>query len=210
MSAFRGKKQFTARKRSYMDRQVDRVDGRKSFLIVCEGEKTEPGYFERFRVPTLVIRIVGTGKNPATVVKEALRLRAEENDAYDQVWCVFDKDDNPCDAFDNAIHQAVERGLYVAYSNQSFELWYLLHYDYFNTALARQEYMDRLSGYIGKKYEKNDTAIHGILKARVTTAVRNAERLLTQYDPPHPGQDDPSTTVHRLVTTLLKEARPLR
>jgi hypothetical protein len=34
---------------------------RKNFLIVCEGEKTEPLYFSSFRVPKKVFDVVGLG-----------------------------------------------------------------------------------------------------------------------------------------------------
>ncbi len=47
--------QFTKRKRNYMDRAVDVAEIRQRFLIVCEGKKTEPQYFEQFRFLGLVI-----------------------------------------------------------------------------------------------------------------------------------------------------------
>ena len=33
--------------RSYMQRRVDELPIRQRFLIVCEGEKTEPNYFKK-------------------------------------------------------------------------------------------------------------------------------------------------------------------
>ncbi len=35
------------------------IDKNKLFLLVCEGENTEPGYFEGFPVPTKMILIEG-------------------------------------------------------------------------------------------------------------------------------------------------------
>lgn len=34
------------------------------------------------------------------------------------------------------------------------------------------------------------------------TAIKNAEKLLKNYEPPKPGKDNPSTTVHLLVQKL--------
>jgi hypothetical protein len=42
------------RKKNYMNRAVNVIKVRQRFLIVCEGAKTEPQYFEQFHVPALV------------------------------------------------------------------------------------------------------------------------------------------------------------
>lgn len=66
------------------------------FLIVCEGERTEPNYFRQFRVPreVAIVNIHGTGYNTESLVREAMRLREEKkyDGEDDQVWCVFDRD----------------------------------------------------------------------------------------------------------------------
>ena len=112
--------------RSYMERRVDDLPIRQRFLIVCEGEKTEPNYFRKFRIPGLVVQVEGLGINTMSLVHETINLR-EQGD-YDQVWCVFDKDDFPDKNFNAAIALAKRNRIRVAYSNQSFELWYVLHF----------------------------------------------------------------------------------
>ena len=47
---------------------------------------------------------------------------------YSQVWVVFDKDD--FDDFDEAVALAEKYGFKVAWSNQSFEYWLYLHFNY--------------------------------------------------------------------------------
>lgn len=190
-----------------MDRVVDAVEVRQRFLIVCEGEKTEPQYFERFRVPGLVVQVEGVGMNTLSLVDKAKKIRAEGE--YDQVWCVFDKDDFPIDQFENAIHQAHSEGMRVAYSNQAFELWYVLHFEYLHSAINRQTYMEKLDGHLNFKYRKNDPNIYQILLCKRESAIRNAQRLINEYGPSHPGIDDPSTRVHELVISLLEQAKPL-
>ncbi|MEI7990503.1 MAG: RloB family protein [Chloroflexota bacterium] len=201
------KAQFQSRKRSHKERGVDVTAIRQRFLIVCEGTKTEVNYFRRFHAPGLVIQVEGTGMNTLNVVDEALRLSQEEE--YDQVWCVFDKDDFALDRFENAIHRAGQKGFYVAYSNQSFELWFVLHFEYLNTAINRSGYMKKLDNHLRFKYDKKNTEMYQILKCKIETAIQNAERLLKNYDKAHSGQNDPSTTVHELVKILLEQGKPL-
>lgn len=66
--------------RGYSSRKVNTREVRQKFLIVCEGEKTEPNYFRSFRVPKNVIEIDvrGFGENPSRLVNIAKKLSEEE------------------------------------------------------------------------------------------------------------------------------------
>ncbi len=145
--------------------------------------------------------------NTLRLVDEAIKIRNDGE--FDQFWCVFDKDDFPIEHFENAIQRAVENNMHVAYSNQAFELWYVLHFEYLNSAIDRRAYMEKLSKYLGFEYKKNDPYIYQILQCRTETAIRNAERLIQEYHPSRPGKDDPSTTVYQLVIALREQAKPL-
>lgn len=186
--------------RGYRSRSTNFREPLQRFLIVCEGEKTEPAYFNSFRVPTVAIRVVGLGKDPLTLMQWAEQLRAKDD--YDQVWSVFDRDDILPERFNQALALAKQLGISVAYSNQAFELWYLLHFHYVNTALTRGDYTQKLSEELGRPYRKDDDGLYQELLSQQTTAVQHATNLLTQYKPPNPPYDDPSTTVHLLVAEL--------
>src|SRR4051794_12153848 len=160
-------------RRPYSLRQVASKEPLERFLIVCEGERTEPNYFEGFRVPSVVLDIHGTGFNTLRVVQEAIRLKLEGR--YDQVWCVFDRDIFPAQHFNEAIRLAVQAGIQVAYSNEAFELWYLLHFDFHDTAIRRADYITKLEAKIGKKYKKNSGDMYDILESRQETAVQHAK-----------------------------------
>jgi hypothetical protein len=56
----------------YSSRKVNTREIRQRFLIICEGEKTEPNYFRSFRVPKVVIEVQGLGMNPSKLVDKAL------------------------------------------------------------------------------------------------------------------------------------------
>ncbi len=196
-----------ARARGYSPRTVDARETIQKFLIVCEGEQTEPNYFRKFRVPKQVARVDvhGLGANTESLVRRAVGLRDE--DEYDQVWCVFDRDSFKVESFNAALALAAREGIQVAYSNEAFELWYLLHFHYFNTGMSRADYGGKLTALLGFKYEKNSDAIFDALWSSRATALRNAEKLLASYPVPRPASDNPSTTVHRLVRELLRFER---
>lgn len=193
---------------TYLQRQVEIRNELPRFLIVCEGEQTEPNYFEALAAEIRVsvnVQVKGLGDNTDSLVRQAIALK--DQDDYVQAWCVFDRDSFPKDRFNRAITLAEEHGLQVAYSNQAFELWYILHFEYLQAGLERKAYKAKLSRHLGKKYEKNSLTIYHELSIRQPIAIRNAARLLATYDPPNPEADNPSTKVHLLVQELNKFRR---
>lgn len=188
--------------RGYSQRRMNEREVRQRFLIVCEGEKTEPQYFGSFRVPKHVVKVTarGFGISPCRLVDKAVKLRQE--DEYDQVWCVFDRDACGDDDFNRAIQRATNVGVQVAYSNQAFELWYLLHFHFYNTPMHRKDYEEKLNGLLLRSYCKNAPDMYEQLYFRQADAIQNADRLLKEYSPRNPAADDPSTTVHLLVQAL--------
>ena len=180
-----------------------------AFLIVCEGTKTEPKYFRKFPIRSVHVRVFGLAKDPSSLIRDTLLLRRDElryGYRYEQVWCVFDRDRWPAQNFNNAINLAKKEKIYIAYSNEAFELWYLLHFIYFDTAISRKDYIKKLknkSGFNGK-YKKNDPTNYDRLVNRQSIAIRNAKKLLSRYKPLNPNRDNPSTTVHCLVEELRK------
>lgn len=190
------------RSQSYSSRKVETRQVKQRFLIVCEGKKTEKNYFDSFRVPK---KVVGLGRGPLDVVKQAIAM---SNDEYDQVWCVFDRDPGPHSwpkkAFHKALSLARQKGFHVAYSNESFELWFLLHFHYYHTPIPRADCCEKLSKLLGVDYDKTDDSLYDKLLDKQPDAIKNANRLLAQYRKPNPEKNNPSTTVHLLVIELNK------
>ncbi len=154
---------------------------RNNFLIVCEGSKTEPNYFDAFRVPKTIVE--GEGFNTLSLIKYTIKRIASDAQKeihYDQVWCVFDRDSFQLDQIEQAFDLAERNNILLAYSNESFELWYYLHFHLLVTGLGRRDYISKLNRLLGFKYEKSADNIYEKLLPLQTTALRNARHLHKQ------------------------------
>ena len=86
------------------------------------------------------IRVEGDGKNTKTLVEQAIKIRNKARIDFTECWCVFDRDSFPANNYNDAITNAENEGFCVAYTNEAFELWYLLHFDYICTGVSRKQY----------------------------------------------------------------------
>lgn len=190
-----------------------------TILIVCEGINTEPSYFNQFRLSSAKVKSVGDGGNPVSVVNMAHDLSTKSR--YDQVWCVFDKDSFTETDFNNAIKIAESYDFGVAYSNQAFEYWLILHFnDHQGVCMNRSEYNDKINRWLkpyrvvydGNGCKRIEEDFFELLdgvdvktgRKRVEMAIARAERNFGQFDHANPAKEESSTTVFRLVQELLK------
>lgn len=169
-------------------------DERKRVYIFAEGKETEKNYFEakkqEIRKPNIQIIIKGTGQNTLSLVEYALdymayhKIEVDGSGNSDECWVVFDKDDFSND-FDKAITKAKKNNLLVAYSNECFELWFLLHFSFLNTALGRKDFMKKLDEIIGKingkDYAKKAKNMYDLIWHLEPEAIRNAKKLLEEH-----------------------------
>jgi hypothetical protein len=89
-----------------LSRRPPRRARRKRYLIVCEGEVTEPDYVEetRHQLRLLIDLNIIPGGDPKRLVERAVERKKEsekaaerssdENLLYERIWCVFDVDDH--------------------------------------------------------------------------------------------------------------------
>lgn len=190
-----------------------------TILIVCEGKNTEPSYFRKFKLTSATINAVGNGYNTTSLVSHAIKLNRQG--AYDQVWCVFDKDQFPAIDFNNAITNAKRNNFGVAYSNQAFEYWLILHFeDHQGGGMNRADYDEVINKYInplGASYDGKASKIISdeffeILnsvdfitnKPRIEHAILRAKRNYSRFTHKSPASEESSTTVFELVEEILK------
>jgi hypothetical protein len=184
-------------------------------LIVCEGSKTEPQYFEEIR---LTLRVPGNqvavmpsryGTSPLQVVEYA-RDYFRDHDTFEWVFAVFDRDTH--DSYAQAIRKAqhIDRTLtntdgenvrFLAIpSVPCFELWPLLHFQLIEHRANSRGVLETLQQHL-PGYTKGMATLYAQTEARLDQAKRHAERLRMQFAA-LPG-DDPYTDVDQVLERLL-------
>ncbi len=216
-----GDKIFSKRKEEKNKKAFNRskfsLNQLEKILISCEGTKTEPFYltdFFRFLVKTRAISPVSfviakhRHTDPLGVLNDLLDYKedGQTSNDFQHKWIVIDRDEPRVNGgghtlvnYNNAISKAKSLNIGVAFSNPSFELWYLLHYQYRNTAIDR----DSVNTELGKiiDYEKNAPNMFDTLLSSQNIAVNNAKRLINDCTK-NTGNCNPSTNMHSLVEFL--------
>ncbi|WP_084965214.1 RloB family protein [Thermoactinospora rubra] len=197
-----------------LDRPTSRRTPKKLLLIVCEGEVTEVEYFERIRdhfrslpVDIRSCKVVGLGRDPASVVDYAIRekdRRAREarakgdvNIAYDEVWCVVDVDEHT--TLDHALASARRAGVNLVVSLPSFELWILYHFQDYTTPCDCRTVRRQLERHIDD-YDKRLSRHFPI--DRHALAAERARRADPDHCRPNRRGRNPSTNVWLVVDAI--------
>ncbi|WP_018014896.1 RloB family protein [Teredinibacter turnerae] len=212
-----------AKKASVLERRAAKRAPYEKVLIVCEGEKTEPNYFNEaiqcYRLNTANVEIDGScGSSPISVFNRAKQLwEAEEKkgDPYDRIYCVFDRDSH--DTYEQAISRISSKEhknvFYAATSVPCFEYWLLLHFSFTTKPYAATGKLSIADTVIKEleqfypEYTKGREKVFSDLLPNIEFAKNNAERALKQSLENH--TDNPSTHIHELIGYLqnLKSGR---
>lgn len=194
----------------------------KSFLIICEGENTEPSYFKSFPVPSKLVKIEGGRHSKNSLVDYAIQQMKKEENEGREVWCVYDFDVKPDEAatqpqdFNSSITKASANGIKVAWSNDAFELWFVLHYQ----KIGGQQTREQLYPILKKEWKLNSFTkeakkpqfckemyerLGGTKSAAQHLAIRRARELHDSFKPRTDYSNHSScTTVYLLVEELNK------
>ena len=213
------------------DRKNAHREERQYILVASEDGKSSVCYFEalndmlKSHSATVGVIPKGTGRSTQSLIDFVKKHRGKwlkevqediDIDDFNEIWVAFDRDDFPKHKFDNAINSAVANGFHAAWSNECFELWYLLHFTDRVTAISRKDIYDELTNKLELK--KNYTAFKGkegkVLvhekmagDSNVVWAIKRARKLYNAYlaakIPPH--KSNPCTKVFELVEKLLRQ-----
>ena len=221
-------------------RQVNDKTTVPDIIIACEDSVSSPTYF-RMIVNNLIEQKIITQDsfviakhehtNPIGVLDDLKKYKDENGKTYkdfDHKWIVIDRDiervnggGHKKEDFNNALKDAKSKksnlNIEVAYANDSFELWYLLHFEYRNSAILRDEILRQVIKRLKEadaykfsnltkkniKQENYTKHIFEILKPLQNNAIKNAKKLLESYGEEHnPESDNPSTTIHLFIEVL--------
>lgn len=196
------------------------------YYIFCEGQATEPKYFEGFKKlieenpiyrDMVLIEIEPCQAETMRVIGMAEDYVKKNKLKKGQIWCVYDKDSFPAEHF-NGVEERAERlnkenpelQYHAAWSNECIEFWFLLHFAYYTANNHRSEYITFLNDKFRElglgKYHKNMDDIFNILmeKGNPKLAIRYAKRIMKDGQGRTPTEIAPGTKVHELVEELAK------
>lgn len=188
-------------------RQTGYRKPRVRILLICEGKKTEPQYFDELRIeyhhPEIeVCALHGDCTDPLNLVSLGCEqfLRGGDNGhgiqkpprVFDEIYILFDRDEHP--SYEEAIKKAQElnSSLYNDYkkpvrfealpSNPCFELWLVLHYkDIFHLPSRNELFEDLKKRWNG--YNKGATGLFAKTKALIPDACKRATALNATSSP---------------------------
>lgn len=193
---------------------------KRSILIVCEGEKTEPNYVSYFkqelRLANVHLEVCGAecGSDPLSVVEFGEKQFLKER-SIDDCLCLIDRDGHNLQRFNAAKAKAValdaksrDRDFVVHVSDPCIEYWFILHFRYLRTPFVKQGQKSRAEVAFDKlkevwpEYEKGSRDIGSHLAGQIDEACKNAERAMK--DARDTGEPNPSTAMHLFIERMMK------
>ena len=220
-----------ARNHSPKERQQKQLERKRELrapcariLIVSEGSKTEPLYFEDMRIDqrlpqaNIAVSPSNLGTEPLQVVKYAKQLFEEgdkfksiEPRAFEYVYAVFDRDDHLsyfdalqyAESLDNTLPNDSDEAVrfQAIASVPCFELWLLLHYEDIQAPLHRDEVVRRLKKHI-PDYKKGLGSVFATTRKYIDVATKRALRLAVKFNARSDGE--PYTGIVELITLVTK------
>ena len=166
--------------------------------------------------------------NTKGLIKYALkdvRERKNRGEQINHVWFFFDKDDFPTASFNEACmksnklndsktengegfkyNQELNITFHSCYSNEAFELWLYLYFEYLEASLTRADYIKKIENKVQQKhkdyrFDKAQTGLHRFLienGGSIDKAIKNAKRLCEKNK-----FENPSTAVYEFAEYFL-------
>lgn len=143
------------RRQEYLEKR------RYRYYIFCEGQQTEPLYFEGFKQliednpiyrDMVLIEIEPCQAETMRVIGMAEQYVKKNKITKGQIWCVYDKDRFPADHFKGVADRAKRLSqenqdvqYHTEWRNECIEFWFLLHFAYDTSNNHRAEYIHFLN-----------------------------------------------------------------
>jgi hypothetical protein len=186
---------------------------RKNFIFLCEGEVTEPQYFNALKTVYQRVNIYPVKKvgHPGSILDRAKKiLDRDQRDSVvrkvplqkgDEIWAVFDEDGRP-DIHDH-IAQCKSANVSVAFSNPCFEVWLILHHKDYDRPCNASDAQTELSS-IHPEYDPaaGKTLEFKKLMASIEVAENRAKAQLDRLKERGQPLGRPSTNVGDLTRAI--------
>ncbi len=187
---------------------------RNPFVIIgCEGKnKTEKIYFKNFHSKKCIVKFAnGNSTDPKGIVQDIINYVESEIDVdeNDKIYAVFDTDvsKNKQSQIEEAKKLANKHGVEIITSTPSFELWFLLHFEYTTKLfVSNKELQSYLKNYIEGYAKNNNTYLD--ISTFTKEALKNSKRLEKYHCDKGQALDNvdcnPYTSVYKVVDELIK------
>ena len=186
---------------------------KKAVLIALEDTKSSKYYFNSLikdnGLSGKIIFAKHVGTNPSKVL-EAITSTPKYNKDYEKQWIVIDKDDWSKSDFNGTLKRAKDLGVYVAFSNESYELWILLHFEKLQRYTNREKLNKRLNELFLKhfriEYSKASSDVYTLIKSKQKDAISNAKDLIEKHTRDDgeikPYEQNPLTNIYELLECI--------
>lgn len=213
MSKYRGKKHHR--------------EAHPKIFVWSHTERAEIEYFQEFKDHLQTARLMPKKYvtwRPQELIEYVIKWKKEnivQKDG-DQVWCIFDVDSffsDPKDKIEllDCIKLAHQNGVKIAYVNECFEVWILLHFEKITSSIKRGKAMEEKIKNKFKSlklgdFKKNQKVFKSLLPFQ-SQAISNAKSLVPDYDKINweaqlGKKGNPSTSIHFLIEEINKLATP--
>lgn len=176
---------------------------RKTILIYCEGE-TERIYFEQLRIlkrsKLVSVKIKNVKRSAIKLAQHAFRDSSYQY--FDEVWVVFDKDDLTEKQLEEVNVFCEEKDIHIAYTNEAFELWLLLHFEVVDVSekYPRAVLNNKMEEHLGvTQYfrHKADESIIAPIALRHEVAIRNCSKMMSFRNTE--SRENPYCNIHDMI-----------
>lgn len=209
MSKYRGKKNH-------------RGEIHSKIFVWSHTKKAEIEYFQDFKQYLKTHRLMPERHvvwTPQELLNYVIGWKKQKKiDDKDQVWCIFDIDNFATKKEDREelivlIKKAHSNGIKIAFINECFELWILLHFDSVNSSIKRGKNIEEKiqkkfkSAKLGN-FEKNQKVFLSLINLQ-EAAIANAKKLVPDYNKIDweyylSSKGNPSTSIHFLIEEINK------
>jgi hypothetical protein len=156
-------------------------------------------------------------------IEKDVKNRIRNGQKIDHVWIFYDRDSFEKDDYDNAYNKIFSKNKKIhlnnegdasdknltrwhpLWSNECFELWILLHFQYCDSSLSRESYIPSIDHELAKfdiklTYEKNLSNLYEILEkhGNIKNAVKWAKKLNINLLNPN-LKENPLTGIYELI-----------
>lgn len=187
-----------------MARQKKKRPSKKMVYIFVEGV-TEKTYFDALRqklrltsVKMEILKLDNAGCN--WVEKSLNQMRNNPNyrrDSNTEVFVVFDKDQLKKAQFETMLSLAKINDISIIFSNISFELWLLAHFEPITTAnYSLRKTIEKLNQHLSEKYIKANVKQIDRLIDNYSSAILNTNTVLNVT------YDNQGTNVAKMINKL--------